>query len=151
MHGIKVLMARSYSLNLGEETIKGMTEKARAGFYPSYAPEGYRNVDGVDDKRTIVPDCDAASVVTEIFRRFAAGHHSVKSLVKEMNSEGVRLRGRRLQSSVVHQILRRRLYTGDFDWDGMTYSGTHEPLVIRECWQRVQDCWTLAPRIALAK
>ena len=28
VHGIKVLMARNYSLNLGEETIKGMTEKA---------------------------------------------------------------------------------------------------------------------------
>jgi predicted site-specific integrase-resolvase len=26
VHGIKVLMARNYSLNLGEETIKGMTE-----------------------------------------------------------------------------------------------------------------------------
>ena len=28
MHGIKVLMARNYSQNLGEETVKGMTEKA---------------------------------------------------------------------------------------------------------------------------
>jgi DNA invertase Pin-like site-specific DNA recombinase len=45
VHGIKVLMARNYSLNLGEETIKGMIEKARTGIYPSYAPVGYRNVD----------------------------------------------------------------------------------------------------------
>ena len=30
VHSIKVLMARNYSLNLAEETIKGMTEKARA-------------------------------------------------------------------------------------------------------------------------
>src|ERR1039458_9468702 len=29
VHGIKVLMARNYSLNLGEETKKGMLEKAR--------------------------------------------------------------------------------------------------------------------------
>ena len=55
VHGIKVLMARNYSLNLGEETIKGMTEKARAGIYPSYAPVGYRNVDGANGKRTIMP------------------------------------------------------------------------------------------------
>jgi site-specific DNA recombinase len=52
----------------------------------------------------------------------------VKSLVKQMNSEGAQLRGRRLNSSAVHQILRRHLYTG-----------THEPLVTRECWQRVQE------------
>ena len=93
-----------------------MTEKARAGIYPSYAPVGYLNVDGTDGKRVIVPDPDASSVVTELFERFAVGHHSVKALVKELNSEGVKLRGRRLYSSAVHQILRKRLYAGDFDW-----------------------------------
>src|SRR5262249_33669798 len=51
VHGIKVLVARNYSLNLGEETIKGMIEKARAGIYPSCAPAGYRNVAGADQKR----------------------------------------------------------------------------------------------------
>ena len=48
------------ALNSSEETIKGMTEKARAGIYPSYAPVGYRNVDGVNGKRTIMPDPDSA-------------------------------------------------------------------------------------------
>jgi site-specific DNA recombinase len=139
VHGISVVIARNYILNLGEETRKGMMEKARAGIYPSYAPVGYRNVDGPNGKRTIVPDPDAAAVIRELFERFATGHYSVKSLVKEMNSEGAQLRGRRLQSSVVHQILRKRIYTGDFDWDGITYTGAHEPLVSRECWQRVQD------------
>ena len=28
---------------------------------------------------------------------------------------------------------------GEFDWDGSTYAGTHEPLVSRECWERVQE------------
>jgi site-specific DNA recombinase len=139
VHGIKVLMARNYSLNLGEETIKAMIEKARAGIYPSYAPVGYRNVDGVNGKRTIMPDPDSAPVITDIFERFAAGRHSVKSLVNEMNSEGVQLRGRRLHSSMVHQILRKRLYSGDFDWDGTTYPGTHQPLVSVEIWQQVQE------------
>src|SRR6185437_8775488 len=139
VHGIKVLMARNYSLNLAEETVKGMTEKARVGMYPSYAPAGYRNTDGADRKRIIVPDPDAAHVITELFERFAEGRHSLKALVKELNGEGLMLRGRKLCSSVVHQILRRRLYSGSFDWDGTTYAGTHEPLVTRECWQRVQD------------
>jgi len=70
VHGIKVLMARNYSLNLGEETIKGMTEKARAGIYPSYAPVGYRNVDGANGKRTIMADPDAAPVITDILNGF---------------------------------------------------------------------------------
>jgi DNA invertase Pin-like site-specific DNA recombinase len=138
-HGISVLMARNYILNLGEETRKGMSEKARAGIYPSYAPVGYRNLIGPNGKRTIAPDPVSAPVVTDIFERFAAGSHSVKSLVKELNAEGIQLRGRKLHSSLVHQILRKRLYTGDFDWDGTTYTGIYEPLVTRECWQRVQQ------------
>jgi DNA invertase Pin-like site-specific DNA recombinase len=139
VHGIKVLVARNYSLNLGEETIKGMTEKARAGIYPSNAPVGYRNADGTNGKRTIVPDPHTAPLITEVFERFAKGQHSVKSLVREMKSEGVQLRGRKLQGSMVYQILRRRLYTGEFDWDGTTYPGTYEPIVTRECWERVQE------------
>jgi site-specific DNA recombinase len=59
--------------------------------------------------------------------------------VKELNCEGLTLRGRKFYSSVVHQILRKRLYAGDFDWNGTTYEGSHEPLVTREVWQRVQD------------
>jgi len=69
----------------------------------------------------LAKDPDTALIITDIFERFATGYWSVKSLVKQMNTEGVQLRGRRLQSSVVHQILRKRLYMGDFDWDGTTY------------------------------
>jgi hypothetical protein len=139
VHGIKVLMARNYSLNLGEETVKGMTEKARCGIYPSCAPVGYCNVDSAQGKRIIVPDPETSPVITELFNQYATGRHSVKGLVQQMNSEGVCLRGRRPYSSVAHRILRNRLYSGDFDWDGSTYAGTHEPLITRECWQRVQE------------
>ena len=46
VHGVKVLMARNHSLNLSEETTKGMLEKARSGIYPSCPRVGYRNADG---------------------------------------------------------------------------------------------------------
>ena len=94
---------------------------------------------GADGTRIIVPDPDSASVKTGLFERFATGRHSLKALVSEFNAEGVTLRSRELYNSVVHQILRKRLYSGDFDWDGSTYTGRHEPLVTRECWQRVQE------------
>lgn len=138
VHGIKVLVARNFSQNLGEETTKGMTEKARAGIYPSYAPIGYRNVFGPSGKRIIVPDPEAAPVIAEMFERFATGEYSVVRLVAQLRQEGCVLR-RRLGTSLVHQILRKRIYTGDFDWNGTTYPGIHEPLVTRERWQRVQE------------
>jgi hypothetical protein len=65
MHGIRVLMAKNYLDNLSEETLKGVTEKACAGIYPSFAPVGDRNADGPGGKRIIVPDADTAPIVAK--------------------------------------------------------------------------------------
>jgi len=138
MHGMKVLMAKNFIDNLSEETRKGMLEKARSGIYPSHAPVGYRNADGANGKRIIIPDPDTAPAVADLFERFATGKYCLDALVAELRAEGTTLHGRKLYKSVAHQILRKRLYMGEFDWDGATYAGTHEPLVSRECWQRVQ-------------
>ena len=107
MHGIKVLMAKNYIDNLAEETVKGMTEKARAGIYPSFAPVGYRNADGPSGKRVIVPDPETAPIIAELFSRFATGTFSLRTHVARFRAEGVTLRGRKLHTSTVHQILEK--------------------------------------------
>jgi hypothetical protein len=131
-------MARNFSQNLGEETYKGMLQKARSGLYPRYAPVGYRNVEGPDERRVIVPDNDAPTV-TRLFDEFATGQYSLKTLAAKCRAEGWTIRGRRIATSTLHQILRKRIYTGDFDWDGVTYTGRHDALVSRETWDRVQS------------
>jgi hypothetical protein len=35
--------------------------------------------------------------------------------------------------------LRNRIYSGDFDFGGVTYAGKYEPIVSRDLWQRVQS------------
>ena len=67
MHGIKVLMAKNYVDNLSEETRKGMLEKAEQGIWPSFAPLGYRNLDGPDGKKIIAPDPDVAPIISKLF------------------------------------------------------------------------------------
>ena len=134
MHGIKVLMAKNYVDNLGEETKKGMTAKAKQGIWPSFAPPGYRNVVGPDGKRTIEPDPIDGPIITRLFDRFARGEVSIKMLAREFPT----IRGRRFFTAQIHQALRKHIYTGDFDFDGVTYCGTYTPLVSRDTWQRVQ-------------
>jgi hypothetical protein len=134
-----VLVARNYSQNLGEETIKGMSEKARSGMYPSCAPIGYKNADGPVGKRVIVPDPHTAPTVSRIFELFATGDYSLKQLAAKLRTEGLRLRSAHIHKSALQQILRRRLYSGDFDFSGETYHGTYEPLVSKETWERVQS------------
>src|SRR5712691_5629530 len=122
MHGIKVLMAKNYIDNLSEETRKGMLEKAEQGIWPSFAPLGYRNIVGHDGKRTIEPDPDKGPIVVRIFERYATGNYSGRDLAQIARSEGLVFRKSRalVPHATVYKILRNRIYTGDFDWDGRT-------------------------------
>jgi len=44
-----------------------------------------------------------------------------------------------ISRSNVHRLLQSRVYTGDFDWNGRTYRGSHEPLISTALFERVQE------------
>jgi site-specific DNA recombinase len=141
MHGIKVLMAKNYIDNLSEETRKGMTEKAEQGIWPSFAPLGYRNIIGGDGKKAIEPDPALAPIIRRIFEWYAGGQNSVREVARLARGEGMTFRqsGNAVPVSTIHQILRNRIYSGDFEWAGRAYSGRHEPIVSHELFAQVQD------------
>lgn len=141
MHGIKVLMAKNYIDNLSEETRKGMLEKAEQGIWPSFAPMGYRNVTGPSGKKIIEPNPDEAPIIRRYFEWYATGQYSLKDMVKMARAEGAVPRRKKtpFYRSVLHKILRNKIYAGWFEWDGKNYKGNHVPLVSRELWERVQQ------------
>jgi hypothetical protein len=141
MHGIRVVMAKNYIDNLSEETRKGMLEKARQGIWPSYAPLGYLNVVGGDGKRTIAPDPNLGPMIYRLFTLYATGKHSLKEVVRIASADGLTYRksGDRVPLSTIHKILRNRIYSGDFDFNGVTYRGCYEPIVPRDLWEQVQN------------
>jgi len=140
MHGIKVLMAKNYIDNLSEETRKGMLEKAEQGIWPSFAPLGYLNVAGPNGKRIIEPDPNLAPIVVRMFEWYSSGQYSLAEITKMIRPEGMAFRKSNdpVPRGTVHKMLRNRLYAGEFDWDGKTYSGVHTPLVTKDLWERVQ-------------
>uniref|UniRef100_Q028A0 Recombinase n=1 Tax=Solibacter usitatus (strain Ellin6076) TaxID=234267 RepID=Q028A0_SOLUE len=141
MHGIKVLMAKNYIDNLSEEVRKGLHQKAREGMWPTVAPIGYLNALGEGGKKTIVLDPALASAVRRLFERYATGNHSLKQIAKLARADGLvyRKSGASIPTSTVHRILRKQVYSGDFDYNGVLYHGTYEPLITPELWQQVQD------------
>lgn len=141
MHGIKVLMAKNYIDNLSEETKKGMLEKAEQAIYPSFAPLGYRNVMGPNGKRIIEPDPDVAPIITQIFQWYATGQCSILAVTEKVRQAGLVSRGAKkpVSKSNIHKLLRKRVYTGDFDWNGKTYRGSHQPLISMGLFDRVQE------------
>jgi DNA invertase Pin-like site-specific DNA recombinase len=141
VHKIRVAVAENYSDNLSEETIKGMTEKARQGIWPSYAPIGYINAELPSGKRGIVPDPERASLVRRCFDLYATGNYSMRALAKWARENGLIFRKseRPVNKATINTILHNPIYYGDFMWNGQMYPGTHEALVSIELWKRVQD------------
>ena len=141
IHGIKVLMAKNYIDNLSEEASKGMREKAEQGLWPSFAPLGYRNVLGDNGKRIIEPDPERATLITRLFELAATGRYSLRDLTSMMQDEGLTTRKRRqpVNAATIHAILHKRIYTGDFEWNGELYHGVHAPLVPLGMWEKVQE------------
>jgi site-specific DNA recombinase len=146
MHGIRVLMAKNYIDNLSEEVSKGLREKAAQGMWPSYAPLGYRNVavsgEPESRKKMIEPDPERAPLVIQLFKWYATGDYSLKEIGR-MAREGLGLTFRKsgapIPTSTVHKILRNRIYTGQFNWNGRLHRGSYKALISHELWERVQD------------
>ena len=140
MHGIKVLMAKNYIDNLSEEAKKGMHEKAAQGFWPTKAPFGYLNVTGENGKKVIEPEPENAPLIVQLFEWYASGSFSLKELGKKARAAGLVYRGtgKAVPTSTIHKVLRNRIYMGEFEWNGEILQGSHQPLVTRELWDKVQ-------------
>ena len=140
MGGIKAVLSKHYIDNLSEEVKKGMTEKASQGIYPSLAPYGYLNVR--EQRKSIIKiDPQAAPFVQRMFELYAAGTYSLLALRKKMLEEGMVYRnGKNFYKSKIETILKNEFYTGIFYWNGKRYeNASHDPLISRELFQRVQD------------
>ncbi len=141
MHGIKVLMAKNYIDNLSEEVRKGILEKAEQGLWPSAAPFGYQNMVGPDGKKGIAVDPDQGPIIAKLFEWYATGAYSLKEVGRMARDAGLVYRKSKapVPVSTVHKILRNRLYTGDFEWLGKVYKGSHQPLISLDLWECVQE------------
>lgn len=145
MHGIKVLMAKNYIDNLGEEVRKGMIEKARQGHWPTVAPVGYQN-NPVSHR--IEPDPSRAPIIARLFEWYASGEYSLKALTKMAATSGLtnRTGGSPLVKAKIHQLLKNPIYYGEFYWLGQLHQGLHTPIISRALWARVQDVFAAANR-----
>lgn len=163
MEAIYESFAEAYSINLGQEVKKGMTEKALRGQPQTAPPYGYlltrRAAEPVvtvinrppASSSIFTPHPVEAPYVRELFRRFAEGE-GLFPLAKWMNACGQHThRGGDFENRTVEYILRNPIYIGKVRWnpkrrsrrdfddpDIIIADGTHEPLVDRELWDRVQ-------------
>lgn len=142
-------MDEYYSINLAEEVVRGMSEKARRGGTLGRLAFGYRSEQG----KAVIDD-EKADIVRKIFRDFDAGV-PIKRIASELNDLGIRNgNGRLWEGRTIEYIVRNPFYIGSTHWtpekvrgkhaetiseQTIVTEGTHPAIIDRELFGRCQD------------
>jgi len=143
-------MDEFYLINLGAEVQRGLAEKVARGEPIIPAPFGYKNVE-----KSYVVDEETASVVREIFQRYADGEKQ-KAIAISLGLRGVRTkRGNPPENRWVEYILWNPVYIGKIrlspngektvskrDYTNKNIKildGNWQPIVSMELWDKVQE------------
>lgn len=136
---IQAVIAADYIRNLREETKKGIDGRLKQGFYPFKAPIGYLDNGGGKLK---THDPARAELVKDMFRLYASGQHSLRTLRVEMTTRGLtNCRGKPPSKALIESALSNPFYCGiiRIRTTGQTYQGKHQPLISVNVYERVQD------------
>lgn len=148
-------MAEYYSLNLSDEVMKGMVEKARRGGVQAKPILGY---DIIDNKR-VINDAES-EIVKNIYQRCINGD-SIGSIAKCLNALGYKNKtGKPFDARRIKYILENPVYIGITRWNYTHCQGTkivvkpesewimventHESIISKDIWdeaQRVLGTW----------
>lgn len=125
---------------IGQETIKGTVQKAKAGKWPSgRPPNGYKRL----DKDTIAIDPDLGPKIAQAFRDFSSGRWTLEQWQQEAERRGIaNFRGNVMSVKAWNDLFRNIFYTGRFYWKGELYIGDHPALVDELTFEAVQELLT---------
>ena len=148
-----------YSRDLSRKTKRGMLGRWNAGWWPSWAPPGYVNIDkqGKLSKRfysadkqklfdalgrrldPIEIDLLTADLVKEAFQKYSTGNYTYLKLSKIMGKKGLLDRsGNPIPHQSLHAIITNRFYYGWMAWGGMEKMGNHKALITKELFDLCQ-------------
>jgi site-specific DNA recombinase len=132
-------MASFYTEQQSLDVQDGLERRVQNGLFPNKAPYGYRN-ERIDGRSLIEIDADNGRKVRRIFDLYAYHGHTLDSLIDALANEGLAYTQscREFPRSKLYAILRDRAYVGEVRFRGQWYPGTHEPLIDRLTWDRVQ-------------
>lgn len=134
-----VVGARSYILQLTENTKRGLAQKIREGEYPSKAPVGYKNVT-INGKKTIVEDPEKAPFIRKMFELYSTRNYSLRDIADMFRDEGLRSeRGTYYSLNALCKAIQNPFYYGVMQVKGKEYPHVHGTLISKELFDMCQD------------
>lgn len=140
-------MAEYYSLNLSEEVLKGMYERAKRGGYQARAPFGYK----MKDKMLNIDEFKSEAV-KYIFQAYLKGA-DISQIAENMNNFGITTSsGQEFKKRTVRYILKNPTYAGFICFntkkgEKIKVLGIHEKIIDPKTFDIVQDKLKKEPSI----
>ena len=132
-------MASFYTEQQSLDVREGLARRVQSGLFVGKPPIGYRNV-RVEGRSVVEIDPDNAAKVRRAYHLYAYHNHTLDTLCDTLLAEGVHYSTSkpRFTRSKLYGVLTDRAYIGEIRHKGQWLPGTHEPLVDRATWDRVQ-------------
>ncbi|MEL6672600.1 MAG: recombinase family protein [Bacteroidota bacterium] len=139
-------IANEYVKNLSEDVIRGLSMKAKRGWFPcNKVPLGYmHNMGYAMGENEIIPDPKKHSLVKHLWDLMLSRGLSIRGLQREAKLIGLTSsKGKDLSCSVLHRMLNNPFYAGFFTWNHpdegtVKHKGRHLPMISLEEFNRVQ-------------
>lgn len=129
-------MAEYYSKELGEKTLRGMTENAlKCKHNGGKPPLGYT----VDENLFYIIDDEYAPIVVEAFRLYDDGMN-IRKIVAEFNARGICTRyGKKMTINSITNMLHNRKYIGEYKFGEVVVPGGMPAIIEESLFDRVQE------------
>ena len=135
MIGILAVFAQLEREQIKERMSMGKEARAKQGKFSGtrFSPTGYDYIDG----ELKVNEYEKA-IIQRIYRDYLSGN-SINSIVTSLNNEGLYHKIGKWNSKTLVRILTSRLYIGEILFSKEWYQGTHEPIIDKETFDKVQE------------
>jgi site-specific DNA recombinase len=158
LEGMIEVIDEFYSINLAQDTLRGMKENAGRGYHNGgVVPIGYKAkklMDWANEKTRLEPDEIFTPIIQRIFQMCADGL-GAKEIVKALNSEGLLTSKRKpWNENDIYHVLKNEAYTGTLIWnrqhksqgrsrpkdpkDIIRIENNHPAVISREMFEKVQ-------------
>jgi len=133
-----------------ENVKRGLRAKCQMGWRPGVPPVGYlHDKNSGKGEKKIFLDPERAPVIKEMFekveREGTSGRDLQEWLTKKKNF--TQKTGNPLALSRIYAILKEPFYYGEFVYAGQLYKGSHDPLISKELFDKVQAGLVSVPKM----
>ncbi|MGE4412188.1 MAG: recombinase family protein [Candidatus Caldatribacteriota bacterium] len=155
LEGMIELIDEFYSINLSQDTIRGLRENASRGFNNGTPPYGYqlkKVKEGSAERSKLEINESQAPLIKSIFTMYLEGK-GIKEIAKTLNSQGHKTnKGKAWYNSSISYILKNEVYTGTLLYgkrsrnsrfnkknDVIRVEDNHPAIIDKETFTKVQD------------